>query len=67
MWMIVTIWPHYRWAALAQVSYLIWVTTATVQLSIMAMTGRNEPRSVSACAVLDLRSKIQRWLKSEPT
>jgi tryptophan-rich sensory protein len=38
VWMIVAIWPHYRWVALAQVPYLIWVATATVlQLSITAM------------------------------
>lgn len=38
LWMIVAIWPHFRWIALAQVPYLIWVTTATVlQLSITWM------------------------------
>lgn len=38
VWMIVAIWPHYRWVALAQVPYLVWVATATVlQLSITAM------------------------------
>jgi tryptophan-rich sensory protein len=38
VWMIVAIWPQYRWVALAQVPYLIWVATATVlQLSITAM------------------------------
>jgi tryptophan-rich sensory protein len=38
IWMIVVVWPHYRWVALAQVPYLIWVATATVlQLSITAM------------------------------
>lgn len=38
VWMIVAIWPHYRWVALAQLPYLIWVATATVlQLSITAM------------------------------
>ncbi len=32
------VWPHYRWVALAQVPYLIWVSLATVlQLSITAM------------------------------
>ncbi|WP_145100755.1 TspO/MBR family protein [Anatilimnocola aggregata] len=36
--MIVAVWPHFRWVALAQVPYLIWVATATVlQLSITAM------------------------------
>jgi translocator protein len=38
VWMIAVIWPHYRWVALAQMPYLIWVATATVlQLSITAM------------------------------
>lgn len=38
IWMIEAIWKHYRWVALAQVPYLIWVATATVlQLSITAM------------------------------
>jgi benzodiazapine receptor len=38
VWMIVAIWPRYRWVAMAQVPYLIWVATATVlQLSITAM------------------------------
>ena len=37
VWMIVAVWRHYRWVALAQVPYLIWVATATVlQLSITA-------------------------------
>jgi tryptophan-rich sensory protein len=35
VWMIVAIWPHYRWVSLAQLPYLIWVSLATVlQLSI---------------------------------
>jgi translocator protein len=38
VWMIVAIWPRYRWVALAQVPYLVWVATATVlQLSITSM------------------------------
>ncbi len=38
VWMIVPVWPHYRWVSLAQIPYLIWVLTATVlQLSITAM------------------------------
>jgi benzodiazapine receptor len=37
-WMIVAVWSHSRWVALAQIPYLIWVATATVlQLSITAM------------------------------
>jgi tryptophan-rich sensory protein len=36
--MMVAIWRHYRWVALAQVPYLIWDSIATVlQLSITAM------------------------------
>lgn len=38
VWMMLAIWPHYRWVAFAQVPYLIWVATATyLQLSITAM------------------------------
>ena len=36
--MMVAIWKHYRWVAVAQVPYLIWVSIATVlQLSITWM------------------------------
>ena len=32
------VWPHYRWAAAAQVPYFVWVSIATVlQLSITWM------------------------------
>jgi tryptophan-rich sensory protein len=35
VWMMVAIWKHYRWVALAQVPYLVWVSIATaLQLSI---------------------------------
>lgn len=38
VWMILAIWPHYRWVAFAQVPYLLWVATATyLQLSITTM------------------------------
>jgi tryptophan-rich sensory protein len=38
VWMIVAIWRHHRWVAVAQVPYLIWVSLATIlQLSITAM------------------------------
>ena len=38
VWMIVAVWKHYRWVALAQLPYLVWVSIATVlQLSITAM------------------------------
>lgn len=38
IWCVGSIWPHYRWVALAQVPYFVWVSTATVlQLSITAM------------------------------
>jgi len=35
VWMIVSIWRHHKWVAVAQVPYLVWVSIATVlQLSI---------------------------------
>lgn len=35
LWMIASIWPHYKSIAVAQMPYLIWVSIATVlQLSI---------------------------------
>ena len=35
IWMIVGIWPCYRWVAVAQLPYLVWVSIATVlQVSI---------------------------------
>jgi tryptophan-rich sensory protein len=35
---LIVTWPHYRWVAVAQVPYLIWVSLATVlQLSITWM------------------------------
>ena len=38
IWMMFSIWSHYRWVAVAQVPYFIWVSLATVlQLSITAM------------------------------
>lgn len=38
IWMMAAIWQHYRWVAVAQVPYLVWVATATaLQLSITAM------------------------------
>ncbi|HOB75165.1 MAG TPA: tryptophan-rich sensory protein [Phycisphaerae bacterium] len=38
VWSIVVIWPRYRWVAVAQLPYLIWVSIATVlQLSITWM------------------------------
>jgi tryptophan-rich sensory protein len=41
--MIVAVWRHYRWVAIAQVPYLIWVSIATaLQLSIVWMNwGRS--------------------------
>jgi translocator protein len=36
--MMVAVWRHYRWVAVAQVPYFVWVSLATVlQLSITAM------------------------------
>ena len=38
IWMSIAIWRHYRWVAVTQVPYFIWVSLATVlQLSIMAL------------------------------
>ncbi|MCX5691606.1 MAG: tryptophan-rich sensory protein [Planctomycetota bacterium] len=38
VWMIAVLWKRNRWVALAQVPYLMWVSTATVlQLSITVM------------------------------
>ncbi len=35
IWMMAVVWNHYRWIALAQVPYFVWVSIATVlQLSI---------------------------------
>lgn len=30
VWMMVAIWPHFRWVAFAQIPYLFWVSIATV-------------------------------------
>ncbi|GAG27370.1 unnamed protein product, partial [marine sediment metagenome] len=38
IWMMVVIWRHYKWIALAQLPYLVWVAIATVlQLSMTWM------------------------------
>lgn len=38
VWMMIAVWPHYRWVALAQTPYLVWVCIATaLQLSITWM------------------------------
>ena len=38
IWMMIVVWRHYCWGAVAQVPYFIWVSLATVlQLSITAM------------------------------
>ena len=38
IWMMAAVWRHYRWVAVAQVPYLVWVSIATaLQLSITAM------------------------------
>ena len=40
IWMVVAIWPHYRYVAVAQVPYLAWVSIATaLQLSITVRNG----------------------------
>jgi benzodiazapine receptor len=41
IWMMISIWRHYRWVALVQVPYFVWVSIATVlQLSITAMNWK---------------------------
>ena len=38
IWCVVGVWRHYRWVAVAQGPYFVWVSLATVlQLSITAM------------------------------
>jgi benzodiazapine receptor len=38
VWLVATIWKHYRWVAVAQAPYFAWVSTATfLQLSISWM------------------------------
>ena len=38
VWMMLSIWPHHRWVAAAQVPYFLWVSIATLlQLSITWM------------------------------
>lgn len=38
---MIVIWPHFRWVAIAQVPYLLWVSTATVlQVSILVMNWK---------------------------
>ena len=38
IWWVVAIWRHYRWVAVAQVPYFVWVSLATtLQLSITWM------------------------------
>ena len=38
VWMMLSIWPHHRWVAAAQVPYFVWVSIATaLQLSITSM------------------------------
>lgn len=40
IWMMVAIWPRYRWVAVAQVPYLVWVSIATVlQIAITVRNG----------------------------
>ena len=40
IWMVLAIWSHHKWVAVAQVPYLIWVSIATVlQVSIMVRNG----------------------------
>jgi len=44
LWMMVAVWPHYRWIAAAQLPYLVWVSIATVlQITITLSNGRKCP------------------------
>ncbi|OWK35309.1 TspO/MBR family protein [Fimbriiglobus ruber] len=37
LWCVAAVWPHYRWVAVPQVPYLVWVSLATtIPLSIAA-------------------------------
>ena len=38
IWMMVVIWKHHKWVAVAQIPYFVWVSTATIlQLSMTWM------------------------------
>ena len=40
IWIMLAIWRHYRWVAIAQVPYLVWVSIATyLQLAITWMNA----------------------------
>ena len=44
IWMVVAIWPHYKWAGIAQLPYFVWVSIATaLQPSITWMNGGTPP------------------------
>lgn len=46
IWMSVAVWKHYRWVAVAQVPYSIWVSIATMlqlSISIGSSFGQNKP------------------------
>jgi tryptophan-rich sensory protein len=30
VWAMIAIWPHYKWVALLQIPYLLWVSFATI-------------------------------------
>ena len=41
VWGVAAVWKHYRWIAVAQAPYFVWVSIATLlQLSITAMNWR---------------------------
>ena len=40
-WIIAAVWQHYRWVAIAQAPYLIWVSTATILQMFINWTIRS--------------------------
>lgn len=62
IWMFVVIRRHYRWVALVQVPYFIWVTLATVlQLSIVTMLVQTVIRLPATVDVETECSSLWRW------
>ena len=40
LWSMAAIWPHYKWVALAQIPYLLWVATATLLQFQITLSNR---------------------------
>ena len=43
IWMILAVWDHYRWVAVCQLPYLVWVSTATVLQLTITWLNWNKP------------------------